>query len=373
LTEEQALTKSIEEMMQNEEEIKNLDRAAVEVILDNLLAPFKLTQPDGYFLDHPTDDHELVCNVLSEKEFLIQTLEVFGLPQKYMEGNGHFPDWGKDTMDRLAAAKKRALQSKQKQKKQSAALARMKKERGLDQKEETDKKPTHFDLAPFLKALKRFLSCNGEARSKMRVDLRENMTVIRKLFIDEYGEQSFKKCLNIQEFGKRLSEKGIQLEQRVADNIGPILICFGDIQCEIKSTYQLPQETEEERRAAAIKKMKEEEEKKAALEGVDPNKAKPKKKDEAKAGEEEKKEEPKEKKEPPKPIKIWQNLTSIYDLINSLEKMNDYDFILSELGLMSADLSWEKEKLAKAKLGGDKQKVQAKGLSHSQSTRSVEG
>jgi hypothetical protein len=53
--------------------------------------------------------------------------------------------------------------------------------------------------------------------------------------------------------------------------------------------------------------------------------------------------------------------------------MNDYDCILSELVLMSAELSWEKDKMAKAKLGGDKQKVQAKGLSHSQSTRSVEG
>ena len=82
-----------------------------------------------------------------------------------MEGNGHFPDWGKDTTDRLAAAKKRALASKQKQKKTNAALARLKKERGLDAKEESDKKPTHFDLAPFLKAFKRFLACSGEVRS----------------------------------------------------------------------------------------------------------------------------------------------------------------------------------------------------------------
>ncbi len=80
LTEEQSLTKMIDEMMQNEEEIKNLNRDGVETILDNLLAPFKLTQPDNYFIDHPTDDHELVCNILSEKEFLIQTLEIFGLP-----------------------------------------------------------------------------------------------------------------------------------------------------------------------------------------------------------------------------------------------------------------------------------------------------
>jgi hypothetical protein len=44
-------------------------------------------------------------------------LEIFGLPQNYMEGNGHFPDWGKDTNDRMAAAKKRALAQKQKPKK----------------------------------------------------------------------------------------------------------------------------------------------------------------------------------------------------------------------------------------------------------------
>jgi hypothetical protein len=53
-------------------------------------------------------------------------------------------------------------------------------------------------------------------------------------------------------------------------------------------------------------------------------------------------------------------------LINGLEKMHDYDFVLNELGYMTYDLSWEKEKLNKAKLGGDKQKVQAKGLSRQQ-------
>lgn len=248
------------------------------------------------------------------------------------------------------------------------------KERGLDQKEETDKKPTHFDLGPFLKALKRFLSCNGETRSKLRIDLRDNLSVIKKIFIDEHGEQSFKKCVNIHEFGKKVAEKGISLDQKITENIGPIMMCFGDIQYEIKSTYRLPEETEEERRAAAIKKIKEEEEKKAALEGIDPNKAKPKKKADATGkageGEEEKKEEP-QKKEPPKPIKIWQHLTSIFDLINSLEKMHDYDFVMNELGAMTADLSWEKEKLAKFKLGGDKQKVLAKGLTHNQSTKSL--
>lgn len=135
------------------------------------------------------------------------------------------------------------------------------------------------------------------------------------------------------------------------------MVCFGDIKYDIKATYRLPEETEEERRAAALKKIKEEEEKKAALEGIDPSKAK-KKKEEKKeeVAQEEKKEEP-QKKEPPKPIKIWQYLTSIYDLQNALEKMHEYDFMLNELGFMTFDLSWEKEKIQNLKLGGDKQKV----------------
>lgn len=139
------------------------------------------------------------------------------------------------------------------------------------------------------------------------------------------------------------------MDPKIAENIGPIMMCFGDIQYEIKATYRLPDETEDERRAVALKKMKEDEEKKAALEGVDPNKAKAKKpKGDTKAAEEEevKKDEP-AKKEAAKPFKIWLYLTSAYDLINSLEKMHDYDHVLGDLGLMTYDLSFEKEKLMK--------------------------
>jgi hypothetical protein len=76
--------------------------------------------------------------------------------------------------------------------------------------------------------------------------------------------------VNIQEFGKLLQQKGISLESKIVENIGAILICFGDIQFEVKPTYRMPEETEEEKRAAALKKIKEEEEKKAALEGRRP-------------------------------------------------------------------------------------------------------
>jgi len=38
---------------------------------------------------------------------MLSTLEIFGLPERYMEGNGHWPDWGLKKDDKLAIARKR--------------------------------------------------------------------------------------------------------------------------------------------------------------------------------------------------------------------------------------------------------------------------
>ena len=50
-----------------------MDRANFESQLDEVLSAFTITQPSPYFApdQHPTDDFELVCNALTEKEFLI--------------------------------------------------------------------------------------------------------------------------------------------------------------------------------------------------------------------------------------------------------------------------------------------------------------
>ena len=97
---------------------------------------------------------------------MISTLEIFGLPENYMEGNGHFPDWGKEKKDdKLAAARQKQIASKMKQKKTNQALVNLRKAKGFDKKNQEEQKPTHFDLAPFFKAYKKFLLCNGETRS----------------------------------------------------------------------------------------------------------------------------------------------------------------------------------------------------------------
>ncbi|PCJ22394.1 MAG: hypothetical protein COA94_09160 [Rickettsiales bacterium] len=117
LTEKKAdIVTEIESYTTNDEEAKKLEtKAPVMEIFMKWLEGFILNQPSEYFVDHPTDDADLVCNIQNELNFLISTLEIFGLPMGYMSGEGHFPNWGKDNKDdKLAAVRKRALASKMK-------------------------------------------------------------------------------------------------------------------------------------------------------------------------------------------------------------------------------------------------------------------
>jgi hypothetical protein len=108
------ILKDIDEWVSDEEKIKSLDRATVDAMMDTWLSEFALVQPSQFFKDHPTNDSELVCSVQTEKEFLLSTLEFFGLPKGYMNAVGHFPMWGMERKDdRAAAARKRAAAKKQ--------------------------------------------------------------------------------------------------------------------------------------------------------------------------------------------------------------------------------------------------------------------
>ena len=111
-------------------------------MFDEWFTEFKLTQPSGYFLDHPTDDVELMSSIQTTEEFIIQTLEMFDLPEGYMEGKGHFPDFGKEKDNKGAAVRK----------KQKAKLKNRKKMNKYQQHleavaaAEEPKPPDYFDL-----------------------------------------------------------------------------------------------------------------------------------------------------------------------------------------------------------------------------------
>jgi len=200
-------------------------------------------------------------------------------------------------------------------------------------------------LDPFRKALKTFIQCDGSARSEVRAILRGQEELLQNIFIDEHGEQSFKKCVDIMTLGKTLSEKSISLSSLQLDYMGSMLICFGEVQYDIRGVWRLPEETEQEKRDKLIAKLKEDEEKKAAEAGED-GKAKKGKDAKKKAGDKgDQALEPKEekKKEPPRRVLVWLYEASIHDLLEAVGKMQEYDFVLSDLNLMSADLSEERQ------------------------------
>lgn len=71
ITQEAGINQMVQDILDDDDKAKLLDRAAAEEIMENWLSGFRLTQPSDYFLEHPTDDYELACNIQTEREFMI--------------------------------------------------------------------------------------------------------------------------------------------------------------------------------------------------------------------------------------------------------------------------------------------------------------
>lgn len=220
------IIKNLEDLLNNEEEAKNLTQENVfQELFRHWLSGFQLYQPSDYFLDKE-DNIDLVCNIQSEYNFMISTLEIFGLPQDYLIGGGHFATWSKESAE---GKDKKKTKTKKKVSKQDAKTMAIRAKKGFKVAEE-EKRPTHFDLQPIFKALKKFFASNSEVRSAIRTSMTEKATVVRNTFKDSHGEASFKKVMDVHEFSGFLIEAGIQLEPIIADSLGSLLLCFGNIE-----------------------------------------------------------------------------------------------------------------------------------------------
>ena len=90
------VNKQIDDMLANDEEVKKLENKAIveDMFFDRWLESFELRNPDSdFFTDPENDDDNLVCNIQSKLDFLLTTLEIFGLPKDYINGGGHHADW----------------------------------------------------------------------------------------------------------------------------------------------------------------------------------------------------------------------------------------------------------------------------------------
>lgn len=182
----------------------------VEKVLGPLLEGFRLEQPTDYFKDK-ADNVDIVCSTKNEVQYLMSVLEFFGLPHDYLYGNGQWDSWTREAADgkdkKKKQGKKPADASKGKGKFNAAALRN---KAGVTV--ELAKRPTHFDLIPFQKAMKKFLSVGAEERSKVRTLFADKATAVRNVFKDSHGEISFKKVMDVHEMASHLPEAGINLD-----------------------------------------------------------------------------------------------------------------------------------------------------------------
>lgn len=85
-------------IMNNEELVKTLDRDGFMGIVNKWMEGHHLCFPSERMLEFPEELKKLETFIVSPTEFLLETLEIFGLPKNYIYGNGHWKDWAKKIM-----------------------------------------------------------------------------------------------------------------------------------------------------------------------------------------------------------------------------------------------------------------------------------
>ena len=288
---------------------EELTKEAAEGIIEDVLKDYKILYPE---LEKFADKIKITqgeCILATEFSFFIETLEFFGLPKGYMDGNGHWDDWLEKE------AKKR--EQKEQFRKKLGQTNKVQRHRRDKKENEEPTRPSYFDFSPLGKAMRLFKDANISVRTWLRKVVKENKNLIASFFVDENGEPSDKQCFDIMLLHKKLVKAGITVPQSFADKIGSILLCFGGIPYTKREVLRPPEHDIIE--PVVVKK-----------------KEKKKKKKEEKDEENEKKEE--------KLIKVWAYEVSISDFFKAIETTFKYDKVMYELGeINDADFAKEYE------------------------------
>lgn len=64
-------------------------------MINGWLSDYKVFCPSDLFLEFPNKFQDLESLTIEPLQILLETLEYFGLPQNYMNGEGHWKDWAK--------------------------------------------------------------------------------------------------------------------------------------------------------------------------------------------------------------------------------------------------------------------------------------
>lgn len=251
---EHLLTKSadilakLEEKIQLEEIAKEADKRMVVEMITEWLGKFKIQQPGEYFLDHPSDDPTLVCNILTELEFFLECLGFFGLPEGYLEGEGHWVDWYRKKEEEMKISQ--AQKGGNLGGKRGAGRHAKQGNKKLVEEIKIENQPESFDLEPLRKALKAFCDAGPDQRARLRQELKKNVNKLEFCFKKEDGsidKENF--MVNITNFSVHLEKAGFNFDPVIAPILGPTLKCFGLLNTRNESkTFQPPQPAEEEKK-----------------------------------------------------------------------------------------------------------------------------
>ena len=237
----------LDEKIVSEEINHEADKRMVVEMITDWLQKFKIQQPGEYFLDHPSDDPTLVCNILNELDFFLECLGFFGLPEGYLDGEGHWVDWyrKKEEENKLSQAQKGANFG--------AKRGRRDLKRGEKKAVEEVKienQPESFDLEPLRKALKAFCDAGPDQRTRLRQEFKKNLNKLEFCFKKEDGtvdKDSF--LVNTTNFSVHLEKAGFNFDPAIAPIIGPTFKCFGLLNTRNETkVFQPPQPAEEEKK-----------------------------------------------------------------------------------------------------------------------------
>lgn len=236
----------LDERIVNEEITHEADRRLVIDMIADWLQKFKIQHPSDYFIDHPSDDPTLVCNILSEQDFFLECLGFFGLPEGYLDGEGHWVDW----------YRKKEEESKINQTQKGATFGAKRGRRDMkrgdkkvQEESKVDNQPESFDLEPLRKALKAFCEAAPDQRARLRQEIQKNQTKLEFCFKKDEVVDKDLVHVNTTNFAVHLEKAGFNFDPTIAPIIGPTLRCFGLLNTRNDTKLvQPPQPVEEEKK-----------------------------------------------------------------------------------------------------------------------------
>ncbi len=181
-------TEEIEKKVDKEK----LHSAFATGLITAALKDFSLKYPNVEQFEGKIKMDEGSCLLTDTFKFFIETLEFFGLPKNYMLMEGHWDDWLKKEEE-----KRQKKEQFRKKIEKDGSKNKRRVTRGNKKENAETQKPAHFDFSPLTNAMRLFKDANMQVRSIIRRIVNQNKNVIANFFVNEEGDPSDEKCLDI--------------------------------------------------------------------------------------------------------------------------------------------------------------------------------